>query len=263
MGDVGSGEGEGACDHVHGPHLRRLPSRSWRGPESNRRHHGFQPCALPTELPRLGRPSVAAPGIVLGRAGQEGRRHRRAARPRSRAARRRHGAVRHPLRRASTIGWPELGYEIADWGNVETAVAEATATGDPRARFLPEIKEACGRIAGLVGRAVRRGPDPARPRRRPLGRARHARRAGGGAGAGRRALARRARRPEHAGDVAERERARDAARGRPRPCRETPSPMPPGRCPRSTPSASCSSAYARWTRASARTYARPGWGCTR
>ena len=25
----------------------------WRGPESNRRHHGFQPCALPTELPRL------------------------------------------------------------------------------------------------------------------------------------------------------------------------------------------------------------------
>ena len=25
----------------------------WRGPGSNRRHHGFQPCALPTELPRL------------------------------------------------------------------------------------------------------------------------------------------------------------------------------------------------------------------
>ena len=38
--------------------LRRMPrahfrrSRQWRGPESNRRHHGFQPCALPTELPR-------------------------------------------------------------------------------------------------------------------------------------------------------------------------------------------------------------------
>jgi hypothetical protein len=27
--------------------------RRWRGPGSNRRHHGFQPCALPTELPRL------------------------------------------------------------------------------------------------------------------------------------------------------------------------------------------------------------------
>jgi MFS family permease len=30
----------------------------WRGPESNRRHHGFQPCALPTELPRQRRPEV-------------------------------------------------------------------------------------------------------------------------------------------------------------------------------------------------------------
>src|SRR5919112_3718707 len=27
--------------------------REWRGPESNRRHHDFQSCALPTELPRL------------------------------------------------------------------------------------------------------------------------------------------------------------------------------------------------------------------
>ena len=27
-------------------------SRKWRGPDLNRRHHGFQPCALPTELPR-------------------------------------------------------------------------------------------------------------------------------------------------------------------------------------------------------------------
>src|SRR5436305_2334091 len=29
-----------------------LQAAKWRGPESNRRHHGFQPCALPTELPR-------------------------------------------------------------------------------------------------------------------------------------------------------------------------------------------------------------------
>src|SRR5436190_8328224 len=28
--------------------------REWRGPDLNRRHHGFQPCALPTELPRKG-----------------------------------------------------------------------------------------------------------------------------------------------------------------------------------------------------------------
>ena len=31
----------------------------WRGPESNRRHHGFQPCALPTELPRPERPKCS------------------------------------------------------------------------------------------------------------------------------------------------------------------------------------------------------------
>ena len=47
-----------------------------------------------------------------------------------------------------------LGFELADWGNVEAAVAEAAPTGDVRARFLAEIKETCGRIARLVGRAV-------------------------------------------------------------------------------------------------------------
>ena len=31
----------------------------WRGPDLNRRHHGFQPCALPTELPRPGGQSNA------------------------------------------------------------------------------------------------------------------------------------------------------------------------------------------------------------
>src|SRR5574340_1054417 len=33
---------------------RRLVEREWRGPDLNRRHHGFQPCALPAELPRRG-----------------------------------------------------------------------------------------------------------------------------------------------------------------------------------------------------------------
>jgi arginase len=49
----------------------------------------------------------------------------------------------------------ELGYDIADWGNVLTAVAEATDVGNPKARFLTQIKEACERVAGLIGRAVR------------------------------------------------------------------------------------------------------------
>ena len=53
-----------------------------------------------------------------------------------------------------------LGYEIADWGNVETAVAEATASGDPQARFLTQIKEACERIARRVERVTRDGRVP-------------------------------------------------------------------------------------------------------
>ena len=48
----------------------------------------------------------------------------------------------------------ELGIGCADWGNVPTAVAEATASGDPKARFLTEIKATCERIARAVARAV-------------------------------------------------------------------------------------------------------------
>jgi arginase len=48
----------------------------------------------------------------------------------------------------------ELGIGCADWGNVPTAVAEATASGDPKARFLSEIKATCERIARAVARAA-------------------------------------------------------------------------------------------------------------
>jgi arginase len=54
----------------------------------------------------------------------------------------------------------ELGHEYADWGNVETAVAEATEVGDEHARFLPQIKETSQRIARLVARAARNGFVP-------------------------------------------------------------------------------------------------------
>jgi arginase len=54
----------------------------------------------------------------------------------------------------------ELGYEYVDLGNVETAVAEATDAGDEHARFLPQIKETCERIAQLVWRAARDGFVP-------------------------------------------------------------------------------------------------------
>ena len=48
----------------------------------------------------------------------------------------------------------ELGRRWVDWGDVVTAVAEASAVGDERVRFLPQIKETCERIAELVARAV-------------------------------------------------------------------------------------------------------------
>jgi len=54
----------------------------------------------------------------------------------------------------------ELGFSCVDWGNVETAIAEAVATGDPRARFLEEIREVCVRIAHRVSAAVDRGDIP-------------------------------------------------------------------------------------------------------
>jgi arginase len=49
----------------------------------------------------------------------------------------------------------DLGHEYVDLGNVETAVAEATATGDEHARFLPEIKDTSQRIGELVAGAAR------------------------------------------------------------------------------------------------------------
>src|SRR5256884_6631086 len=54
----------------------------------------------------------------------------------------------------------ELGYDYADLGNVETAVPEATESGDAHARFLPQIKETSQRIAQLVSHTVRDGFVP-------------------------------------------------------------------------------------------------------
>jgi arginase len=53
-----------------------------------------------------------------------------------------------------------LGPTISDWGNVEVAVAEAADQGDPKARFLREIKEACERIARRAAHASREGLVP-------------------------------------------------------------------------------------------------------
>jgi arginase len=53
-----------------------------------------------------------------------------------------------------------LGYHVRDHGNVETAVPEATALRDERARFLPEIKATCERIAAKVREEAERGAIP-------------------------------------------------------------------------------------------------------
>jgi arginase len=54
----------------------------------------------------------------------------------------------------------ELGHECMDWGNVETAVAEAIEVVDERARFLPQIKDTCVRVAELVAQAAADGQLP-------------------------------------------------------------------------------------------------------
>jgi arginase len=54
----------------------------------------------------------------------------------------------------------ELGYETMDWGNAESPVAEATDEGDPHARFLPQIKRTCARVADLVARALEQDAIP-------------------------------------------------------------------------------------------------------
>jgi arginase len=53
-----------------------------------------------------------------------------------------------------------LGYDVRDEGNVETAVAEATALRDERARFLPEIHDTCELIAARVAEVTSRGAVP-------------------------------------------------------------------------------------------------------
>jgi arginase len=53
-----------------------------------------------------------------------------------------------------------LGYDVLDWGDVETAVLEATEETDETARYLPEIKAACGRVARLIGLALEQDALP-------------------------------------------------------------------------------------------------------
>jgi arginase len=53
-----------------------------------------------------------------------------------------------------------LGRSVVDLGNVQAAVPEATSVEDERARFLPEIKATCERVAMLVTEALADGCFP-------------------------------------------------------------------------------------------------------
>jgi len=53
-----------------------------------------------------------------------------------------------------------LGYEVHDHGNVESPEPEATTLQDERARFLPEIRETCARVADVVVEASSAGEIP-------------------------------------------------------------------------------------------------------
>jgi arginase len=53
-----------------------------------------------------------------------------------------------------------LGFAVRDHGNVEAAVPEATTLRDERARFLPEIKTTCERIAAAVRDESQAGAIP-------------------------------------------------------------------------------------------------------
>ena len=48
----------------------------------------------------------------------------------------------------------DIGHEVADWGDIRSPVPEATDVGDPAARYLAPIMQACERVAGLVGEAA-------------------------------------------------------------------------------------------------------------
>ena len=54
----------------------------------------------------------------------------------------------------------EIGHAVTDRGNVVAPEPEALALVDERARFLPEILEACAELASLVEATVREGARP-------------------------------------------------------------------------------------------------------
>src|SRR5437867_4873708 len=54
----------------------------------------------------------------------------------------------------------ELGYEVEDAGDMEVSIRETTEPGDPRMRFLKEIRSACTALRDKVMDVLGRGGMP-------------------------------------------------------------------------------------------------------
>jgi arginase len=53
-----------------------------------------------------------------------------------------------------------LGCDVADAGDVQVCIAETRDPGDPKVKYLKEIREACSKLSELVGAALDRGRTP-------------------------------------------------------------------------------------------------------
>jgi arginase len=53
-----------------------------------------------------------------------------------------------------------LGYEVADWGNIQVHQAETGPAGNPRAKYLPQIAAACELLGDKVDEALTTGHVP-------------------------------------------------------------------------------------------------------
>jgi arginase len=54
----------------------------------------------------------------------------------------------------------ELGYKVEDEGNIEVSIPETRDPGDPKMRFLDEIRETCEKLRNTVVRVLGRGSIP-------------------------------------------------------------------------------------------------------
>src|SRR5262245_27832510 len=53
-----------------------------------------------------------------------------------------------------------LGHEVVDAGNIDVKIAEAQHYGETSHKFLPEIADACRRLAAETGEAMKEGTVP-------------------------------------------------------------------------------------------------------